>query len=80
MVFEDTRFLPWRGLSNLHRPLAFFFVPVCTNHLTVEVHVSAEIECVAYFVEIVPDVRTVAEESRPVCVLIAIVRQRENWS
>lgn len=74
MVFKFTGLLARNRLSDLHSPLAFVFVPESANHFAVVFHVFAEIEYVAYFVEVLPYVWAVAEESRPLWILFQVIR------
>jgi len=50
-------------------PFAFFLVPVAAYNRSIEVHVFTQIERVADFVKVGPDVGRVAEKARPVGVL-----------
>jgi hypothetical protein len=54
------------SLAELDGPLALLVVPVRPNDLSIEGHVLSQIERLADLVEVLPDIRRVAEETRPV--------------
>ena len=68
MVFKLSWFLSRLLLSQLDSPHALLFIPVAANNSCIEVHVLAKAECLAHFVEILPDIWGVREEARPICI------------
>lgn len=56
----------WRHLADLDKPFPFVFVPAGFDDFGVEGHVLPQIEGLAYFVEVFPDVWGVGEETWPV--------------
>lgn len=65
-ILKLPRLLPGFRLPKLHPPLALLFLPVAAHDLRVERHVLAQVERVAHFVQVGPDVGRAGEEARPV--------------
>lgn len=64
-VLEQPRGSVGIGLLQLDEPLASLLLPVTSDHFGFEVHVLAESEYLANFVEVLPDVGRIGKESRP---------------
>ena len=75
VLFELPWLLAWPGLSQLDGPLSLLVIPIAADDLRVECHVLPQAKGFADLVEVFPDVRTVAEEARPVrveCKLVCV--------
>lgn len=65
-IVKLSRFLAFLRLSQPDFPLASLLIKPAAHDLRTKGHVLAQIECLAHFVKVLPDIRRVGEETRPV--------------